>query len=136
MKQKIALANEDESVIDMGKYSQVKRISEIVNSLKGPVILCGDLNDTPNSRVYEIFNRKYRNVFSSVGWGIGATFGQSWIKKKFILRSLPNIELFARDVIRIDHIFVGGDIEIISAKTIQNAQGSDHKPVQAFLKIL
>jgi endonuclease/exonuclease/phosphatase (EEP) superfamily protein YafD len=136
LKQKIALANEDESIIDNGKYSQVKKISEIVNSLKGPVILCGDLNDTPNSRVYEIFNRKYRNAFSSAGWGIGSTFGKSWIEKRFILRSLPHIEMFARDVIRIDHIFIGGEIEIITAKAIQNAQGSDHKPVQAFLKIL
>lgn len=94
-----------------------------------PVILAGDLNDTPNSRVYRTLDKVLDNAFALRGWGLGATFGESWIIGKRRFREIPLIGLLARDLLRIDHVFVSPDLRVLSARVVRDAVGSDHRPV-------
>jgi len=123
------------------KYNEAKSMLDYIKLFEDPTIICGDLNDTPNSRVYYLFSPRYVNAFSAAGWGFGDTFGELWIMKKlFVLlhrneRVIPFLFAFARDIMRIDHIFVSKDIEIIDSHAVKKAAGSDHKPVTAILRL-
>ncbi len=94
-----------------------------------PVIMAGDFNDTPNSRVYRMLDERMDNAFAVRGRGLGSTFGESWIVGKRRLREIPLAGLLARDLLRIDHVFVSRDLQILSARVVRDALGSDHKPV-------
>ncbi|MBN1294998.1 MAG: endonuclease/exonuclease/phosphatase family protein [Candidatus Latescibacteria bacterium] len=122
--------------VDMEKNEQARFILETIATFKEPTILCGDLNDTPNSRAYHLLQSQFINTFSSKGWGLGSTFGESWIKNKKRLSRIPLLSLLARDVMRIDHIFVSRDITVLHSKVIRNAEGSDHKPVVAVVRLV
>jgi endonuclease/exonuclease/phosphatase (EEP) superfamily protein YafD len=135
IKEKISKANKHEYEIDAVKYSEVKTILDFISRFEGPVILCGDMNDTPNSRVFDLFSKNFKNAYSSTGWGLGDTFGESWISERRHLKHLPFINLFSRDVIRIDQIFVTKDFNIGYSGVIKDAMGSDHKPVITCLQL-
>jgi len=138
---KINLASRFEKNRDIMKYNEAKSMLDYIKLFEDPTIICGDLNDTPNSRVYYLFSPRYVNAFSAAGWGFGDTFGELWIMKKlFVLlhrneRVIPFLFAFARDIMRIDHIFVSKDIEIIDSHAVKKAAGSDHKPVTAILRL-
>jgi endonuclease/exonuclease/phosphatase (EEP) superfamily protein YafD len=133
--ERLASTSENEAAIDETRYVQVRRIREFIDTLKGPVVLCGDLNDTPNSRVYRYLTRRYEDSFKRCGWGLGPTFGASWLQSKARFRRLPYSTYLACDLIRIDHVLTGGGIEPVSARVISGAQGSDHKPVVVSMKL-
>ena len=96
-----------------------------------PLIICGDFNDTPGGRVYSMFDRVLSDAFAVGGWGTGETFGEAWLDDLFSHNRL--VALVTHDVIRIDHIFVGADFAVRSARVIRGARGSDHKPLVADL---
>jgi len=96
-----------------------------------PVIMAGDFNDTPNGQVYRMLDARMDNAFAVRGRGLGATFGESWIMGKRRLREIPLVGLLARDILRIDHLFVSRDLPVLSARVVRDARGSDHKPVLA-----
>jgi len=118
---------------DNRKFREAKSIFSYITKFHDPTIICGDLNSTPNCRVYHLFADRYCNAFSSKGWGLGDTFGESWVKEK--TEHLPFAALFARDFIRIDHIFVSEHFDVISSRVLKNAQGSDHKPLIAVVRL-
>ena len=125
--------SEFEMLKDKMKYSQAQELLEMLTQIQNPIILCGDFNDTPNSKVCHLFSRNYINTFSSAGWGLGGTFGESWMREK--LKDIPLFSFLAEDMLRIDHIFVSRHFDIISSKVVTSASGSDHKPVIAEVKI-
>ncbi len=125
---------EYESINDRRKLAQAKEIIKSIGNEERPAILCGDFNDTPNGQVYRLFSRHYADAFSVRGWGLGATFGAATIRKEF---SGSFFERFiAKDIIRIDHIFVSSHFKVESARVVTDAVGSDHKPVMARLRIM
>lgn len=124
-----------EAVIDRDKYDEARNIHDAVMTFQQPAIVCGDLNDTPNSRAYSTLNERLSNAFAEGGWGLGSTFGEVWLKEKRKVRRIPFSTLLARDVIRIDHVFVTPGIDVESCRVISNARGSDHKPVVAVLSL-
>lgn len=132
IKEKIDWAAKNEEKNDLEKYIQAQSLVELISSLPEPIVLCGDLNDTPNSRAFHMIQKHYKNTFSDRGWGLGDTFGELRIKD--YLERFPLIPYLARDVIRIDHIFVSRDIRINSAWVVNDAAGSDHKPVVSILE--
>ncbi|HPN35291.1 MAG TPA: endonuclease/exonuclease/phosphatase family protein [bacterium] len=101
---------------------EAERLAERVQKIQGRVILAGDFNDTPGSRVYELFERTLKNGFREAGWGVGATYGHY-----SLIRSLPPLlTRFAIDFLRIDHIFVSPDIHVTSAEVLPLSV-SDHR---------
>ena len=127
---------EREADIDAIRYRQVTRISAVLDTLSGPVILCGDMNDTPNSRVYQVFSERFEDTFGDAGWGLGSSFGEKWMLSKPRIRNLPYSQYLVRDLIRIDYIFANDRFESVTSRVIGNAAGSDHKPVVSRLRIL
>ncbi|MBA7567528.1 hypothetical protein ES708_09243 [subsurface metagenome] len=120
--EKIKISTEPERIRDETKFTQARLLLDYISDFKDPTIVCGDYNDTPNSRVYRLFKKHLINAHAAGGWGLGSTFGESWLKNK-------NFMLPARDIIRIDHIFVSSNVDVISSKVVKDAKGSDHKPV-------
>jgi endonuclease/exonuclease/phosphatase family metal-dependent hydrolase len=133
VKTKIDWAAKNEEKNDREKAIQAESLVEMMARTTNPTILCGDLNDTPNSRVFQVLQKSYKNAFSVRGWGLGTTFGEARILDN--LSWIPFISYVARDLIRIDHIFVSNDITVHSARVITDAHGSDHKPVVSVLEL-
>jgi endonuclease/exonuclease/phosphatase family metal-dependent hydrolase len=131
-KKKILFAAKNEIIYDREKYNEAKYIENLLPSSESAII-CGDLNDTPNSRAFHILDEKYTNTFSSKGWGLGATFGEK--KMKVRLQNHPILSGLSRDFLRIDQIFVSKGMKVISSKVLKNAKGSDHKPVVSVVEI-
>ena len=75
-----------------------------------PVILCGDLNSTPNNRVYRTLSGRLRDAFAEAGEGWGMTYHAR----------LP--------AVRIDYVFVSEEWEVAAAR-VQEANLSDHLPL-------
>ena len=83
-----------------------------------PLLICGDMNDTPVSYCYHTLRHGLKDTWQEVGRGPGITFREHhfWF--------------------RIDHIFHSGHFKALNAKVRKDILYSDHYPVQATLQLL
>jgi endonuclease/exonuclease/phosphatase family metal-dependent hydrolase len=97
---------------DAQRLLNVKQMKQALNAHpKLPVILCGDFNETPGSRVYKGLSEFLTDTWKQVGKGTGFTFSSSGPFK------------------RIDYIWLS---KIRPFKTwIPKATASDHLPIVA-----
>ncbi len=105
------------------QQEEARLLTEYAQRLSGPVIIAGDFNDTPNSLIYAGFKKRYQNAHASVGWGLGATFGE-WIIQKKLPRFMRGL---AFDIMRIDHIFFSNDF-VIKSTNSEKISAFDHRP--------
>ena len=56
------------------RQAQANKVREEIKRSPYPVIVCGDLNDVPNSYAYETIGNNLQNSFEVKGWGLGRTF--------------------------------------------------------------
>lgn len=80
-----------------------------------PIIICGDMNNSPFSYVYRDVKGELKDSFEEAGKGFGATY-------KF--RYYPA---------RIDYIFVDEKMEVKKFESFSNFENSDHYPIFAKL---
>ncbi len=92
------------------RESQVKDVAEAIEQSPYPVILCGDLNDTPVSYTYRQFDQLMTDAFVNSGSGIGTTY----------IGKIPSN--------RIDYIFHSESLKSRKFETHDFNQ-SDHKPI-------
>ena len=92
---------------------QVNALAEFIGQSPYPVILCGDLNDTPTSYTYRRLNKLLHDTFKEGGTGFGTTH------TKFHAYHLP---------LRIDHILVDEHFRAINWQN-PDVVFSDHLPV-------
>jgi endonuclease/exonuclease/phosphatase (EEP) superfamily protein YafD len=78
----------------------------------GPHIVVGDFNAPPESRIYRTEWDRWTNAFSRVGFGIGGTRLNGWIRA------------------RIDHVLVDDAWVVVDARMGEDV-GSDHLPMIA-----
>lgn len=76
-----------------------------------PTIVCGDLNDTPISYVYQRIARHLTSAYRETGNGPGFTYSR---------RSFP---------VRIDHLFYSDDWNCTSCRIDRAVSSSDHYPL-------
>lgn len=100
--------------ISRGK--QANEIGRHVASSPYPVILAGDMNDTPLSHVYRIFTKGLCDSFRLRGAGLGTTFAGN----------IP--------ALRIDYIFTDSDFEILQHEVIKPGY-SDHFPIKSIIRL-
>ncbi|MGB3619554.1 MAG: endonuclease/exonuclease/phosphatase family protein [Catalinimonas sp.] len=81
-----------------------------------PVMVCGDLNDTPYSYTYARLNGRLDDAFDAGGAGFGFTY--------------PS----ARPLVRIDNIFTDPVFECVRWEVTDRPDFSDHLPVTATLR--
>ncbi|NND09107.1 MAG: endonuclease/exonuclease/phosphatase family protein [Saprospiraceae bacterium] len=98
------------------RTTQVIKILEHVDACQYPVLLVGDLNDTPFSYTYQQFSDRFQDVFRIKGLGFGSTYAGA----------LPGL--------KIDYIFVDERFEALSHQILRT-KISDHFPVLSFLKL-
>ncbi len=98
------------------RSEQVAMIKTHIAKSSVPVIVCGDLNDTPFSYVYHQISEKLNDSFSEAGSGLGSTFAGK----------LP--------ALRIDYILAEKRYKITYHKVLKS-ELSDHFPVLVKLKL-
>lgn len=97
------------------RAQQAALINEHIQDSPYPVILAGDLNDTPQSYVYRVAARSLTDGFKKTGRGIGTTYAGG----------IPGL--------RIDYIFADQKFQVLSYETLKDRIYSDHFPVRATL---
>ncbi len=98
---------------DSERLANVAEIGGILARMKAtPVLLCGDFNDTPNSRTHKAVLRSFLDA------GQGLTYPSNKPRK------------------RIDYVFVrkSSGLQILKAEALET-QASDHLPVVAELRV-
>lgn len=76
-----------------------------------PVVIAGDMNDVPQSYLYQRLTKHFCDAFNDKGRGVGATY-----------RALPGL--------RIDYIFTDDEMET-TFFTVDKVDISDHYPIRA-----
>lgn len=94
------------------RSAQARDIKDEIKKSPYPVIVCGDMNDVPNSNAYQIISRDLYDAFTEKGWGIGRTF-------KFLSPTL-----------RIDYILHSQSLKVDRVQVLGSPR-SDHSPVLA-----
>lgn len=95
---------------------QADMVESITNNSPYPVVLCGDLNDVPNSYIYNTVKGDLQDAFLQKGFGIGRTYSS------------------IAPTLRIDYIFAAKSIKIDQFKTI-TTNYSDHYMIVADIKM-
>lgn len=95
---------------------QAKVISSDIANCKYPVLLCGDLNDTPLSFTYRQISTNMQDAFQEKGLGIGTTYGGT----------IP--------ALRIDYILVDQRFNIHDFEKYK-VDFSDHFPIHSTLSL-
>ena len=104
---------------DSERLSNLAEIHDLLDQeAPGPVVLCGDFNDTPGSATHSAALRDFHDSFAEIGIGPGLTFRSDAPKK------------------RIDYVFLRRDAGGESAVRLQPmrswipvTQASDHSPL-------
>ncbi len=103
------------------KYNQkrskkIKQVRKHMDSSPYPILLLGDLNDTPQSFIYQFINKELKDSFCQKGSGVGNTYAGR----------IP--------FLRIDYIFADNSFDFKSHKVIRKRH-SDHFPIVATLSL-
>jgi endonuclease/exonuclease/phosphatase family metal-dependent hydrolase len=96
------------------RSEQAKEIASVIQQSPYPVVVCGDLNDSPASFAYHMLSRNLTDAFLEKGTGIGATYNAF----------LP--------LYRIDYILLDPKLSVEQFK-IFDSNLSDHYPVSAVI---
>ena len=95
----------------VSRAKQMFFLKDFLEKSPYPLILCGDLNDTPYSYTYQQLKHFFYNAFEQAGGGLGFTYR-------------GNIPF-----LRIDNQFFSEGIRIKQFKTLKNIPYSDHYPI-------
>ena len=98
------------------REEQANFISKHIQESPYPVLVCGDMNDTPSSYAYGQLSKGLKDAFRERGAGFGSTYAGA----------LP--------FLRIDYAFTNPDCAIESFQVLPNTT-SDHYPIYVHLRI-
>jgi endonuclease/exonuclease/phosphatase family metal-dependent hydrolase len=98
------------------RSKQASMVRQHIAESKHPVLVCGDLNDTPTSFVFRVIGEGLQDSFQESGLGIGTTFAGA----------LP--------LLRIDYILHGPEMASYQCKTLRKPF-SDHFGVAAAIQL-
>ena len=102
---------------------QADFVKEKISQSPFPVLLCGDMNDVPNSYAYRTLRDNRNDAFLEKGFGIGKTYTSATSR---FLGKLPTL--------RIDYIFADPVIETTQFTQV-NKKLSDHQALIADFKL-
>jgi len=99
------------------QQEQAEIFKENIKQCKHPIIICGDMNNSPFSYVYRNIKGKLKDAFEEAGEGFGATY-------KF--KYYPA---------RIDYIFTDPKMKVKQFESFPDFENSDHYPIMAKLSM-
>ncbi len=94
------------------RASQARDVKAELTKSPYPVIVCGDMNDVPNSYAYQTIRKNLYDSYTEKGWGIGRTFQ------------------FLSPTLRIDYVLHSKELALKQVQVIRPSP-SDHNPVIA-----
>lgn len=97
------------------QFSQFHAIAQSLENLKGPFLVIGDFNATPQSRVLKEFGQRLGLSINTYLPTWSATYG------------LPQLA--------IDHILTSSSLRVLSAEEAGQSAGSDHLPIALVLGV-
>jgi endonuclease/exonuclease/phosphatase (EEP) superfamily protein YafD len=100
------------------RNATLELLAKEANGLSGPVVLCGDMNVTPWSPVFEDFLRRSKLTATHQGFGYQGTW--------------PTV--FLPFLVPIDHCFVSDGFTVVRREVLEGV-GSDHFPVVLDLRL-
>ena len=92
------------------RAEQVHAVKEAIEASPYPVVVCGDLNDTPGSYAYRTLSEGLTDAFMEFGRGTGSTY----------IGFFPSF--------RIDYLLFSPEFTVSSFRT-DDVSYSDHRPV-------
>ena len=98
------------------REEQANFIAEHIQNSPYPVLVCGDMNDTPSSYAYRQLSNQLQDAFKKKGSGFGSTYAGA----------IP--------FLRIDYAFASPDWQIQQFEILPNTT-SDHYPIYTHLKL-
>ncbi len=98
------------------REEQANYIAKHIQKSPYPVLVCGDLNDTPSSYAYNQLSHGLKDAFKEKGIGFGSTYAGT----------LP--------FLRIDYAFTSQDCTVDAFRVIP-ISSSDHYPIYVHLKL-
>jgi vancomycin resistance protein VanJ len=111
------------------RYGEIAALlEEDVLRERGPVILGGDLNANEHTALYRLLSERLQNAHERAGSGFGFTW-PAMGPRPFGLSVPP-------PMVRIDHLFFSAHFVALRAETLEDAGGSDHRPVLAVLRLV
>lgn len=99
------------------QQEQAEIFKEHIKKCKYPIIICGDMNNSPFSYIYRSIKGKLKDAFEEAGEGFGATY-------KF--KYYPA---------RIDYIFTDSKMKVKQFESFPDFENSDHYPIMTRLSI-
>ncbi len=99
------------------QQEQAEIFREHIKNCKTPMIICGDMNNSPFSYVYRSIKGKLKDAFEEAGEGFGATY-------KF--KYYPA---------RIDYIFTDSKMKVKQFESFSDFENSDHYPIMTRLSM-
>ncbi|CAM3707808.1 endonuclease/exonuclease/phosphatase family protein [Flavobacterium chungbukense] len=99
------------------QQEQAEIFKEHIKKCKTPMIICGDMNNSPFSYVYRNIKGKLKDAFEEAGGGFGATY-------KF--KYYPA---------RIDYIFTDSKMKVKQFESFSDFENSDHYPIMTRLSM-
>lgn len=104
---------------DAARWSSVAEIETLAAKFQGkPMLMCGDFNDTPKSRVCERIGKLFDDSWTLIGEGEGLTSPAEKPRR------------------RIDYIWISKDRSLIPVKaSVLQSEASDHLPVVVEFKL-
>jgi endonuclease/exonuclease/phosphatase (EEP) superfamily protein YafD len=90
---------------------EMDQINRLIQQSPFPIIVAGDLNETPYGWAYGTIRERLKNSFEEAGKGLGFTLNRS-----------PYF-------VRIDNQFFSNEWEILNFQTLSNVKHSDHFPI-------
>ncbi|KAF2330309.1 endonuclease/exonuclease/phosphatase family protein [Flavobacterium daemonense] len=99
------------------QQEQAEIFKEHIKKCKYPIIICGDMNNSPFSYVYRNIKGKLKDAFEEAGEGFGATY-------KF--KYYPA---------RIDYIFTDTKMKVKQFESFPDFENSDHYPIMTRVSI-
>lgn len=94
------------------RSSQALDVKTEIDQSPYPVIICGDMNDVPNSYAYQTISKNLYDSYTEKGWGMGRTFQ------------------FLSPTLRIDYVLHSKKLKLKQVQIIRPSPG-DHNPVIA-----
>lgn len=104
------------------RASEAHKIRDFIKERIGdedvPIVICGDMNDTPISYCYKTMRGELEDAWQNAGFGSGTTYNQHhfWF--------------------RIDHIFHSSHFKTLDTKVLKQYEYSDHYPLLTTLQLL
>ncbi len=93
------------------RAKQAKEIADLIAKSPYPVIVCGDLNDVPQSYTYRLVKGSLKDAFKVAGVGLGITYSGD----------IP--------ALRIDYVFTDPSLKVLSTGVTKEKNISDHHAV-------